>query len=47
MPNIPFRITFLGNTNKPNKAMEPTPVDVTMTASALIAPSPFLAHLGR
>jgi hypothetical protein len=31
----------------PNKAMEPIPVAVTMTANALIAPPPYMAHLGR
>jgi hypothetical protein len=30
---------------EPNKAMEPTPVDVTILAFARIAPSTFAAHL--
>jgi hypothetical protein len=31
--------------NEPNKAMEPIPVDVTISAAQKVAPSTFMAHL--
>jgi hypothetical protein len=33
--------------NEPNKAMEPTPVSVTIPADAGLAPLTSAAHLGR
>ena len=33
--------------NEPNKAMEPTPVNVTIPAEAGLAPFTFVAHLER
>ena len=33
--------------NEPNKAMEPTPVNVTVLAYARTAPLTSVAHLGR
>lgn len=33
--------------NEPNKAIETTPVAVTLIADALIVPSPFVSHLER
>jgi hypothetical protein len=33
--------------NEPNKAMEPTPVAVTISAAQKVVPSTFVAHLGR
>lgn len=33
--------------NEPNKAMEPTPVNVTIPANAGLAPFTSVAHLGR
>jgi len=33
--------------NEPNKAVEPTPVDVTIPAAQEVAPSTSVTHLGR
>jgi hypothetical protein len=35
----------LSEKNEPNKAMEPTPVNVTIPASQEVAPFTFVAHL--